>query len=155
MADVQFDYEYQAILAARYQGSTDFKAILVMTNTTAGDDRTIQYVSGVTLDEFDGSGYTAGHGNAGRLTLTLTAGVDTTDHKGTLAQTNNYLEWTSLGNGTRQIAGCLWCKEGTDDDTDAEIVRYYELATPVDPGGVNFRFTFASSVLDIRDVVAA
>ena len=85
--------------------TADLRAILVMTNTTADTEKDKTTVGAyTTLDEFDGSGYTAA---AGGVTLdgeavvldaggSNRAGVDATDEA-----------FGNLGLGTRQVAGIL------------------------------------------------
>jgi hypothetical protein len=113
------------------------KAILLMTNTTADTDYDVNTVSAIgTLDEMDGSGFTWGHGNTGRKTLTASIS-EVTGGPGTgyamLDGVN--LTWATLGAGTRAVQGVLVAKEGAADDTTAVPEVWVEFASPFTANG--------------------
>lgn len=122
------------------------KCLLVMSNHSSDrDDDTVDDFT--TLDEYDGSGYTAGHGGAGRKTVTLSAVRDDANEKVNL-QASGTVTWTTLGAtpGTRSITGVLVIWQGTSDDTDAYPVRLYDMGPSV-PGGADLEITFTNNNL--------
>jgi len=124
------------------------KAVLVMTNTTADTDTTVDTVSAITtLDEMDGSGFTWGHGNDGRKTL---SNVTVSDNGTTMTFDNTAdLTWASLGVGARSITGVLIIKEGTADDTTAIPICFLEVTdTAANGGDITISFN-ASGILTI------
>ena len=92
-----------------------------------------EYVGDITtLDECSVSGYTAGHGEAGRLQLsTITGNED---------WTNNEYEWSAATFGWTLAAGftvngVLLAIEGTSNDTDAQVIRFMDLTDTATNGG--------------------
>lgn len=116
------------------------RAALCMTNTTCDIDYETNTVSAfTTLDEFDGTGYTSGHGGAGRqvlsLVITEVVGAPGTGHAKIDAPDE---VWSTLAAGTRSIQGVLIHREGPTNDTDAVPVAWSEFAAPQTPSGGNF-----------------
>lgn len=144
---------YPVAITSLANGSLDLdtdtlKCALVMTDTSADTETTVDNVDALTLlDEFDGSGYTGAHGGAGRKTL---ANVTVSDDGTTMTFDNTAdLTWTTLGAGTRSITGVLIFKEGTADDTDAIPIAYLEVAdTAANGGDITIAFN-ASGILSI------
>ncbi|HZM00987.1 MAG TPA: hypothetical protein VFD43_12125 [Planctomycetota bacterium] len=100
----------------------DLRVIICMTNTTADTERDKTTVGGyTTLDEFDGSGYTAGAGGIDLAGVAIVedagganrAGIDCTD-----------FGLGNLGLGTRQVAGLLYVKFVTNQASS--IPRYWQ-----------------------------
>ena len=137
MASAKFNIAKKMLLDASLDLAADtIKALLVMTNTTADTDIDADTVGAIgTLDEFDGSGYTAGHGNSGRKTLALTAAVDDTNDRGELTEDAGSTTWSSISAGTRDIQGVLLIREGTSDDTDAIPIGFFEFSSAYTPNG--------------------
>lgn len=144
---------YPVALTKMAEGDLDLeadtiKAILVMTNTTADTDTGADNVDAITtLDEMDGSGFTWGHGNTGRKTLSnITASDDGTTF--TFDNTAD-ITWSTLGAGTRSITGVLIAKEGTADDTTAIPICFLEVTdTAANGGDITIAF-HASGILTI------
>lgn len=110
------------------------KMILCMTNTTAQTDPDKDFIGDLTtLDEFDGSGYTSGFGNAGRKTL-AGAVVTSDDANNEGKFDGDDVTWTSLGAGTRSIDGVLLVEEITNDAA-SKIICYVEFTTPIVANG--------------------
>ena len=81
------------------------RVLLVMTNTTADTEEDSVTIGGVTtLDEFDGSGYSAG----GAALAAEAVNKDTANDRAEFDATD--LTFASLGAGTRQIAAALLYK---------------------------------------------
>lgn len=87
----------------------EFRAVLLMSNTTADTERDKTTVAGyTTLDEFDGAGYTAGGQAIAGRALSVNAVSFRTEVTATATS------WAGLGAGSRPIAGVLIVKwEGT------------------------------------------
>jgi len=80
------------------------KAVLCMSSTTADTDYDATDVSAMTLDEYDGAGYTAGG-----HTLTIAApAADGTGQGGFASAVVTALTILNLGAGTRDLAGVLF-----------------------------------------------
>src|ERR1051326_2013846 len=88
--------------------SDTLKVKLCMTNTTCDTERDAQFLADFTdIDEFDGSGYV-------EKTLTTQDFVaDVTNHRAKLTADN--LTYSTLGAGTRSVAGMLIYFFVTDD----------------------------------------
>jgi len=82
-------------------------------------DDTDQYLSGATLDEISPtSGYSGGHGNSGRKSLTMSFSADNTDDEGVMDATN--LTWTPGTGATIHYA--VYHIAGATGDTDAVYI---------------------------------
>lgn len=78
-------------------------------------------------EELSGTGYVAGHGNAGRLTFGAKAfSTDLANDRGEFDNTVD-ATWTGIDAGTAE--GVIVFREGTSDDTDALLIAY------IDTGG--------------------
>lgn len=124
------------------------KALLLMTNTTADTDYDVNTVSAIgTLDEFDGAGYTAGHGGAGRKTVTATIS-ETAGGPGVgfAALEAAQLTWLGLGAGTRDALGVLLIVEGTSDDSDAIPIAWSPFSSAYTASGNNLNVSWSSDV---------
>lgn len=115
------------------------KAILVMTNTTTDTERDVANVGAfTTLDEYDGSNYTGGHGGSGRKTLTVSVTRDDTNDEIELQISGSTTTWTNIGAstpGTRSIQGILIAIEGSASDATAYPIKFEEFASPIVPAG--------------------
>lgn len=121
------------------------KCTLLMTNTTADTEEDAATVSAFsTLDEMDGSGFTWGHGNTGRKTLTITPTHDTTNNRAEFTVSGGSTTWASLGAGTRSVQGALIFSEGTSDDTDAYPIAWVEFSSPFTANGTDFTINWDS-----------
>lgn len=120
------------------EGQDDIKNLLAMTNTTAGVEENDEFVSQITtLDENDGSGYTGGHGGAGRRSLaSQTVTPDNTNWRGVFDAADE--TWTALGAGTRALDGDIIHRVGTSDDTTAKLIAWVEFASDVTLNGGDF-----------------
>lgn len=73
-------------------------------------------------EELTGTGYVAGHGNAGRLTLANKAfDTDDANDRGEFDNTAD-ATWTGIDAGT--AAGVIVHRVGASDDTDALLIAY-------------------------------
>lgn len=81
--------------------------------------------------ELSGTGYVAGHGNAGRQLVSVISLVvdDANDRLEVQASLDN--TWSSINAGTIQAA--IVFREGTSDDTDALLIAYVDSANPSFP----------------------
>lgn len=112
-------------------GNDSFEALLLKNTTEYSPDKdnhnfVSDVVDGTTAEEFDGTGYTAGFGNSGRLSLTTTTvSVDDTDDEAELDCDD--ITWTSLGSssGGQTVEAVLVYKVGTSD-SDSRIIRVYD-----------------------------
>jgi len=113
------------------------KATLVMTNTTADTEYEKDTVSALTtLDEMDGTGFTWGHGNDGRKTLSVTLSeVIGAPGVGYAMWDATDVTWASLGAGTRDVQGVLIFKEGASDDTTAVPICFVDFAADFTASG--------------------
>lgn len=151
MADVVFNIAKKMLLDATLDLDTDtLKAVLVMTNTTADTEIDADTVSAITtLDEYDGSGFTWGHGNTGRKTVgSKTVTVDDTDDEGVFDSTAD-ITWSSLGAGTRANQGMLLIREGTTNDTDAIPIAFFDASFTGNGGDVTIQFN-AEGILNLN-----
>jgi hypothetical protein len=76
-----------------------------------------------TLGELSGTGYVAGHGNAGRKTITLTAAVDDPNDQVEVDSTDPV--WTAIDAGTAVTAQLH--VEGSASDADAVRIGSYDV----------------------------
>ncbi len=117
---------------------TDLKAMLVMTNSSSGSsaDRDFDTISSITtLDEFVATGYTGGHGGAGRRALASKAHV--VDDANDRAEFDfDDITWTALGSASRSIEGALIFKENTSDGTSVPLF-YIKWPSPIATTGGN------------------
>ena len=92
-----------------------------------------QYMSSPgTLDELSVTGYTPGHGEAGRISMTgVTGNQDFGNDEFEISA--NTFGWT-LGAGAT-VAGVIVHLKGTSDDTDALIIRYMDVTDTATNGG--------------------
>lgn len=150
MANAGYNIAKSGFLDGTVNADTDvIKAILVMTNTTADteiDSDTVDDIS--TLDEMDGSGFTWGHGNDGRKTLSITVSTDDSNDRGD-ANAGASTTWASLGAGTRSVQGVLLAKEGPTNDTDAVPIVYLDFAAPVAANGQDFVVNWDAGAGDV------
>lgn len=104
---------------------------------------TDQYLGDGTLGEISVGGYTGGHGNAGRRTITgvtislgasgVTVYVDGADPA----------TWSSVATGVT-INGAVLHVKGTSNDTDAKIIAFYDL-TDTPTNGSDITLSWNSS----------
>jgi len=146
---------YNIFKAGVMDGTVDLdthviKLILVMTNTTADTDIDADTVSAITtLDEYDGSGFTWGHGGTGRKTLgSIVISADDTDDEGVFDSTVD-VTWASLGAGTRANQGILIAKEGAADDTTAIPIAYIDASFTGNGGDVTIQWA-AEGILNLN-----
>lgn len=142
------NFAYTRGLRDLLKGDVDFDTatlmvILCMANTTAKNEgsagRDAATVSAITLDEYDGSGYTAGF--AGRPTLA--GGTVIEDAAGNRAAFDaNDLTIANLGAGTRNCIGVLIAIKKTSD-TDSVPLAW------IDEGGFPFNGTGESKKFQI------
>ena len=105
-------------------------------STYNGDDEDDNMSDPVTLGELSGTGYTAGHGGAGRKTVAnLTVTVDDPNNQAELDADD--ITWSGIDAGTAATA--ILHEEGTTDDTDAAIVGTYDFAIATNGGDVTLQ----------------
>jgi hypothetical protein len=135
----------QLLLGALNFSTDDIRVALMMTNTTVDTEKDKALVSGyTTLDEFDGSGYTTG-------------GVALTSEAVTEDGANNRGEFdaadavfTSVGAGTRQIAGALVYKFVTNFTSSIPIAWIDTGGFPVTANGGTITVTWnAEGILQL------
>jgi hypothetical protein len=86
-----------------------------------------------TLGELSGTGYTAGHGGAGRQALdNLSVTVDDPNNQAELDCDDEV--WTSINAGT--IEFIILHVAGTADDTDAKILGVYDVSQATNGGNI-------------------
>jgi hypothetical protein len=115
--------------------SLDVRAALLMTNTTGDTDVDAEFIDDITtLDEFDGSGYS-------RQALDSEAlNVDAANNRVELDAADEV--FSTLGNGTRQIAGILLYIHVTND-TDSPVVAWIDSGGfPLHPDGGDLTITW-------------
>lgn len=101
------NFSYNKIKARLLKGDVDFdtadvRALLAMTNTTADTEKDVATISAFTLlDDFDGSGYTAG----GIALTGETVVEDFASNRAYFDATD--ISWATLGAGTRQAQGLV------------------------------------------------
>lgn len=114
---------------AEFAGGAIF-VILVMSNTTADTDNTAAVITDFgTLDEFDGSGYSRTY--FGIKTVTL-------DASNRAKFDGDDIVFGALGNGTRQIVGCIIVWDNGADAASIPLIFIDYSAAPIDPGGAEF-----------------
>jgi hypothetical protein len=146
MASHVLDNAKEQLLLGTLDFSTDdIRVALMMTNTTVDTEKDKALVSGyTTLDEFDGSGYTTG-------------GVALTSEAVTEDGANNRGEFdaadavfTSVGAGTRQIAGALVYKWVTNFTSSIPIAWIDTGGFPVTANGGTITVTWnAEGILQL------
>ncbi len=125
-------------------GSLDFigdtiKVMLVTSSYVADKDDDYVDESGPNdpIDhELTGTGYTAGWGGAGRLTLTIAGGQITEDDANDRAEIDSTTNptWTGISAGT--AAAVILIREGGANDTDSLLICYIDTGGfPVVTGG--------------------
>lgn len=107
--------------------TSDYRARLLMTNTTADTENNKATLSAyTTIDSFDGLG-------ASNVALTTEAvNVDSVNNRIELDADD--LAFGALGNGTRQIQGVLLYDFNTND-ADSVPAFFIEFSSTVNPGG--------------------
>ncbi|MGV0985000.1 MAG: hypothetical protein ACOYB2_10625 [Limnohabitans sp.] len=123
MAKADFDFD-----------TADIRLALLMENTTATSDVTAQVIDDiVTLDEYDGAGYTR---------KTCTGNVVTQDDLNGMAKFMvDPVTWVGLGVGTRQCVGVLVYAHVTDDTDSIPVAFIDSGGFPFDGDGTNVVFT--------------
>jgi len=121
-----------------YMPAATIKAVLVMTNTQAGDEvaKDSTTCGGFTLDAFDGS-------NGDPVTLTLTAAQDNDNDRGKVTQTDNKIEWDGITGGTRNIAGVAFV-EWITDLPSSRFLGYAPFASAYETWGADLRVNCSS-----------
>lgn len=97
-----------------------------------GMDEDDQLADITVLDEFSGTGYTGGHGGAGRKTLTGVV-VTVVDPSNRADIDTDAKTWTAIDGDTIEWVGIH--KEGAADDTTADVVGFFDVATQIANGG--------------------
>lgn len=120
--------------------TSDYRARLLMTNTTADTENNKATLSAyTTLDSFDGSG-------ASTVALTTEAvNVDSGNNRIELDADD--VAFGALGNGTRQIQGVLLFDFNTNDADSVGFV-FIEFSSTVNPGGAT-----VTVVWDVEGIV--
>lgn len=146
MADLAGNKFFERVIDDFLSGKT-IKLVLIMSNSeletaqeAARDRDTVDAIT--PLDEMNGSGFTWGHGNTGRKTVTMTGEVDDTNDLGSMESVTGTYTWASLGAGSRSVTGVLVIVEGTTNDTDALWIGYYQFAVPRPADGSDFVVNF-------------
>lgn len=123
--------------------TTTLKAMLIGTGYTFQPDDQKVDIAATSTDllgnELTGvSGYTGGHGGAGRQTVTVTMQVNDTSNRLEIAFAD--ITWTTLGTGGT-IGGVAIVKPGTADDTTAIPIYYFDVTdTPTNGGNITVDF---------------
>lgn len=107
--------------------SSDYRARLLMTNTTADTQNNIANLGAYsTIDSFDGAG-------ASNVALTTeTVNVDSVNNRVELDADD--VAFGALGNGTRQIQGVLLYDFNTNDADSIPYV-FIQFSSSINPGG--------------------
>lgn len=107
--------------------SSDYRARLLMTNTTADTQNNIANLGAYsTIDSFDGAG-------ASSVALTTeTVNVDSVNNRVELDADD--VAFGALGNGTRQIQGVLLYDFNTND-ADSIPFAFIQFSSSINPGG--------------------
>jgi len=141
MASVVYNKFKQNVLKGNFDLVNDtIKCAILMTNTTADDSPdTIEFVGDIgTLDEYNGTNYTAGW--AGRISLAgNTVNVSDTTDRGTFSGTD--LSVANMGAGTRDIAGILVYKSVTSDAL-SPVICFVAAAAGVNGDSTTFNWVW-------------
>lgn len=128
----------------------DIRVALLSTNTTADTDEDAQTISGIgTLDEYDGANY------ARKQLASEAVAADTTNDRGEFDASDlaaGSTGWTSLGAGTRSVAGILGFRFITND-SDAVPIWWDDSAAqlPFNGTGADVGITWNSeTILQLR-----
>jgi hypothetical protein len=136
---VSFLYDYGLeYLAETNMEDRDYRLLLVMTNSTAGDERGAKFVADITtLDEYDGASYA-------RKDLASVAGsLDLTNHFEKITATAPV--WTTLGAGTRNCPGMVLYVHITNDAA-SRLIAYINDAPTFPFNGIGDDVTLTPSV---------
>lgn len=114
---------------SKWSAADDFRGRLLMTNTTADTENNKATLSAyTTLDSFDGSG-------AGSVAFTGEAvNVDSGNNR--IEVDADDLAFGALGNGTRQIQGCIIYKFVTND-SDSVPTFFVQFSSSFNPAGAS------------------
>ena len=140
MANVVFTYGKSGVLGAINLATDTIKAALLMSNNTvSASGQDAQFLSSLTLDECDGSGYS-------RQTLSVTVSAETASDKGKVDAVD--LTFSLVGASTRTVTGVLFYKHVGADSANIPIL-YMDTATglPLTPSGADINFIFAAAGL--------
>lgn len=103
------------------EAGNDIRILLVMTNTTADTEEDIEFISGLaTLDEMNGAAYVR------KALANQAVNTDTVNNRGEFDADN--VTWTTLGAGTRSLAGFVVFRFVTND-ADSPLIAF------IDSGG--------------------
>ena len=107
----------------------DIRVQLMMTNTTCDteNDAIVNLADFTTLDEMDGAGYVV------KALANEAVNKDDTNDRAEFDADD--LTWSSLSNGTRDVAGALVYKHVDGTDANDIVIAWVEFAAPVAPGG--------------------
>ena len=108
------------------EAGDDVRVLLVMANTDADTAEDVEFVGGLTLDEFDGTNY------ARKSLASQTITDDLPNDYGEFDATD--LAYTSLGVGARALVGAVVYKFVTND-ADSPIVAFIDLTGEAQPNG--------------------
>lgn len=112
----------------------DIRVALVMTNTTADTEEDVEFMDDFgTLDEMDGANYA-------RKALTEAVNEDTTNDRAEFDAAD--LTWTSLGAGTRSMAGAIVLLHVTNDTDSIPIIYIDSGGFPKAASGGDIGMTF-------------
>lgn len=113
--------------------TADMRVLLVMSNTTADTERSVNFLNGfTTLDEYDGANYA-------RVDLASVA-LNRDDPNNRSEADADDAVFTNLGAGTRQAVGAIYYVHVTDD-TDSFPIAY------IDTGGFPFDGTGSNNTV--------
>lgn len=107
----------------------DMRAILCMTNTTADTDVDADNTGTYTLDEMDGTNY------ARQALANEAVNIDDANDRAEFDADD--ISIATLGNGTRQMQGCL-VHEFVTDDAGSFPLCFVEFSSTINPGGSTF-----------------
>jgi hypothetical protein len=119
-------------------GGYTFKAVLVMTSTTADSEaaKDSDTCSDFTLDNFDGS-------NGDPATITFTTTKDDSNNRGKAEVVGGSVTWTGIDGGSRDIQGVVLIRWVTNLG-NSEFLSYHEFPSAYDPIGENLVVNFSS-----------
>lgn len=107
-----------------FVGDAQIRVLLVDAAYTF--DKTQNFVSQAVARETTASGYTGGYAGAGRQVLaTKSISLDGTNHR--VKWNAATVTWTGLG-GAVVVGGAIVFKKGTSDDTDAQMLFFFDAA---------------------------
>ena len=146
MASFVYDNAKEQLLLGAFDFTNDdIRVALLMTSTTADTEKGAATVAGfTTIDDFDGTGYTAGGAALAGESVTEDSG----NNRGEFDATD--LIFSALGAGTRSIAGALVYKFVTSFSASIPIAWIDDGGFPIVANGGDITITWnAEGILQL------